>query len=371
MISISTPLPYPYDWANIHKKMMELWRENRNRSIPEPLTPLILGGADDSTPSEIRQRWETHINWINKHGFYEEIKKILPTSSPDYDVAAKIAGIPEWWPGSEKEAINKLFDGAELDDIDEIKYALNYGISIEERNREGQTPLITASQFWSTESIKFLIDNGANINAESIEYESIDDYEGMTPLCAAIMGEDGHSPYVEKEKHETTLLLLKKGASVKTKCNFLASPLQLACSFGLFETVVALVKYGANVEWSSADKFSPYPLLEAVMGQKIEIVSFLLKNKANRLRVGPDGELPIHHACISGKFELLNLLLEYDSKAQINFQNEDGETPLHVAAENSQLTIYQFLLKKGADFNIKNHNGESALDIVNRIKLKK
>lgn len=51
--------------------------------------------------------------------------------------------------------------------------------------------------------------------------------------------------------------------------------------------------------------------------------------------------------------------------ADINHQNGNGNTPLHVAVLENKSYIVNFLLEKGADPNIKNNENQTPLDIAN------
>lgn len=57
-------------------------------------------------------------------------------------------------------------------------------------------------------------------------------------------------------------------------------------------------------------------------------------------------------------------------KNNINNKDSNGNTALHLAAMDNKIFIIDFLLKHGADVKIKNNNGETALDILNKLKKK-
>lgn len=48
--------------------------------------------------------------------------------------------------------------------------------------------------------------------------------------------------------------------------------------------------------------------------------------------------------------------------ANINFQDDDGNTPLHIAIENDLYISMKILIEKGADKNIKNNDGYDSYD---------
>lgn len=74
------------------------------------------------------------------------------------------------------------------------------------------------------------------------------------------------------------------------------------------------------------------------------------------------GSSPLISAALFGKTEEARILL--DAGADINFQNNDGATALHVAAFFCRPEIVQLLLEKGADKNIRNKFGATAYESV-------
>jgi len=50
--------------------------------------------------------------------------------------------------------------------------------------------------------------------------------------------------------------------------------------------------------------------------------------------------------------------------ARVNQQNKDGWTALQVASQRGNEKVVKVLLEKGADFNMRNHKGETPLSVV-------
>ena len=74
------------------------------------------------------------------------------------------------------------------------------------------------------------------------------------------------------------------------------------------------------------------------------------------------GSSPLISAALFGKTEEARILI--DAGADINFQNNDGATALHVASFFCRPEIVQLLLDKGADKNIKNKFGATPYESV-------
>jgi len=67
-------------------------------------------------------------------------------------------------------------------------------------------------------------------------------------------------------------------------------------------------------------------------------------------------------AAWDGNYELVLVLIE--NGADINIRNEEGETALIAATDQGYQGIMELLLKKSADVNAKNNDGDTALDLA-------
>ncbi|XP_031400492.1 26S proteasome non-ATPase regulatory subunit 10 [Punica granatum] len=75
-----------------------------------------------------------------------------------------------------------------------------------------------------------------------------------------------------------------------------------------------------------------------------------------------DGRSLLHVAVSSGKSEVVNILCEADqSRSFINKKDEEGWAPLHSAASIGNPQILETLLNNGADINVQNDGGRTAL----------
>jgi palmitoyltransferase len=182
--------------------------------------------------------------------------------------------------------------------------------------------------------------------------------------------------------------------------------LKRAAANGDLDEVKRLVEAGADVnsadEWGSGTLLTWYPDVIAYLLAngadpnrqtnengasvlagicyvgEIQCAKVLLEQGAadpNRGRL-ESGETPLHHAVLGdepGRSELVNLLLFHgaDPNARTipgvesaNFWRDArtrGETPLHRAAAFASEEIIAFLLATGADPNIRDANGDSAV----------
>lgn len=107
----------------------------------------------------------------------------------------------------------------------------------------------------------------------------------------------------------------------------------------------------------NVDYYYDKPLHYAIRFCSKDIVKLLISKKADvNGRSKPDNQTPIHYC---EKEALLDLLIE--NGADINDQDNRGETPLHNASTLGRYKWAELLIKKGAKVNIKDKKGETPL----------
>ena len=123
---------------------------------------------------------------------------------------------------------------------------------------------------------------------------------------------------------------------------------------------------GANIDLRTAKGATA--LHHAIQKDQKELVSLLIALRADVNIADCDGKTPLHCAIQKGQKELAFILME--SKADVNATDRCGFTALHFA---SRLTdhfitdIAKELIRHGAIMGLKNKNGETAMDIGNKM----
>lgn len=101
------------------------------------------------------------------------------------------------------------------------------------------------------------------------------------------------------------------------------------------------------------------------LGHDAEKIAELINTSKN-----PLGNTALHLCCKYGSWEVLDTILDQEGGIDIDPQNVDGDTPLHVTVRYCDeepehgLFIARNLIEVGADPRIKNINNQLPLDLV-------
>lgn len=202
-----------------------------------------------------------------------------------------------------------------------VELLLKFGADANLQDGNDQTPLHIALRKKWLEVARKLLEHGANPNAK--------DDQGQITLHLVLQPiytePTGHTDLVE--------LLLKCGANVNAQDKNNATPLHLASSRGWSPTARRFLDCGANP--NAQDNQGRTPLQ-------------LLLEHSNDL-----------NACLY----LARLLLGYYG-ADVNIQDKNNVTALHLATNRWVLQVAQVLLEHGAQVNIKNDRDQTPLHLL-------
>lgn len=212
------------------------------------------------------------------------------------------------------------------------------GASINVVNIDGLTLLHQTILNQDVPSSLFLLNNGADPSKLTTENE--------TPLQLAIRR---HLPRI-------VVAVCEKGIDVNVKDEGGNCPLWMALESGQEDIATILVNYKCDTNfWSEGPDGCYQTLLHRALDENNESVAcFLIKSGCNvdsPRRPGPDGrggeeatdmQTPLHMACAWGLELVVQVLIEY--KANVNAQDAENKTPIHVAITNQHHTIIALLL---------------------------
>ncbi|WP_265035252.1 MULTISPECIES: ankyrin repeat domain-containing protein [unclassified Wolbachia] len=225
---------------------------------------------------------------------------------------------------------------AESNDEEIVQLFLMKGASINEVDKNGETPLHLASWGGHFDILQDLINNGANIGAK--------DSSGKTSLDIA--RDKGHNNLVQYLQ-QTQLTLDKQ--------------LLIAIGNSDLNKVRGLVAQGANIDTN--DKNGNTLLYSAAEIGDLNLVKLLLDNGANiEAKNGEYQATPLHGAVENYRIDVVKLLL--NRGANVNAEDKDNWTPLHYAADTNSLDIVKVLVDAHANLDARSDYGKAPLDIA-------
>ncbi len=217
------------------------------------------------------------------------------------------------------ENFSMLMQAARFGDAQGIwKYAAE-GMNVNERTKDGKTPLILAATGGHTSTVEALLDLGAEINLQ--------DNIGATALTAAATA--GHA--------ETVRVLLTRGADAGIKDRDGGSALLNAVFFGYRNAVAELLKRKQTIPQADLNESI---LVAAGMGHT-DIIEDMMTVGLDVNAVGLHGRTPLMAAAKFDRVEAVRALLK--SGARVDLKNDDGETALMIAQDHSGDEIIKLL----------------------------
>jgi ankyrin repeat protein len=271
----------------------------------------------------------------------------------------------------------------------------NGGI-IHDRSEGGLTPIFLAARQGAIASAELLIDAGADLTATEPQY-------GFTPMQTAIF--NGH--------YDLAARLIDRGADVNDGSLYTAvemrnlatysnrpNPPETDKQLSSLDVIRRLLDKGADPNRVYAKKIPPRqaqgdiivapgatPLYRAMKATDLTVARLLLEKGANPSVTIKDGSTPLMMAAglgarrvatdedvieKTGTADPLDAVRMFvDAGADIDAQNDLGNTALHYAAQTGAARIVEFLVARGARPDVYNYAGQTPVDLTKSQPLKK
>jgi ankyrin repeat protein len=312
---------------------------------------LILKGAHDLDATDMHGRTALHFAALSA-GF--EATRMLIEHAADVNARDKRGYTPlHYAMVSDEEDEDDHFRG--------LRLLLERGAEAEAQSNRGTTPLHLAASKMSPKIVQILTENATNIN--------IRNEQDQTALHKASLR--GNTDIID--------IMLNHGADVDAQDNSGSTPLHLTSSEPAAEV---LLKHGANVDLQNNKRQTALHI--ASQHGRFDIVRHLLKNGANVDAQDNDGSTPLHLAIskvsMDSKASLLSEVSEssdeFDLSEAIQYLDlSDGSetsddsseldlTALHLPSEHGCLDIIRLLLENGANVDAQDNDGSTPLHLI-------
>ena len=151
-------------------------------------------------------------------------------------------------------------------------------------------------------------------------------------------------------------VLLAHGGCVDRRDTAGSTPLKLAADAGFFDCVKLLYHNGASlaVLSESAPGEEPEVMSRVAASGAVDTLWCLIQGGVTICKVGDElpasGTTAVHRAAAAGCMQTLCLLIE--SGARFDLPDEDGNTPLMLAARSWSLECFRLLCENGAPLSV-------------------
>ncbi|WP_128113551.1 ankyrin repeat domain-containing protein [Polynucleobacter necessarius] len=184
---------------------------------------------------------------------------------------------------------------------------------------------------------------------------------GITSVCAQT--EDQITAFTKAAKFDDVSevkALLKQGVSPNA-LDPKGSPMLVLAVKDRSSAVIELLLADKRTDVDLSNKYGETPLMIASINGNLPIVKTLVLQK--NAMVDHVGWTPLHYACTNdGHIEVTQFLLA--NGATVDSRGLNGTTPLMMAVQSGNEDLVKLLLDKGANIQIRNNLGLTAIDIA-------
>ena len=280
------------------------------------------------------------------------------------------------------DVTEQLFEAVRKNELDTAARLLRdkgSGVDVNQMTSTSVTALYIAMENQNAAMVRMLIQNGADVNAASYCHLYCT-YEKPIVTAARLQNE------------ELVEMILNSGCLMEGSESYREgkTALQWAASHGNLAMAELLLAHGADINWIGM--YFHTAVHYATIADKPAMVRWLLDRGAE-ININGDGRTPLHIAAVRGNEEIVRALVEHsarlDTRDNFNFTpislaclrghlniakylmdarpadvGYDLPECLRKAAESGHVSVVWYLLDRGADVNVPNPAGETALGLA-------
>ena len=234
-----------------------------------------------------------------------------------------------------------LMEAAASGHSETVDFLLQVGADLNAKASSGETALFLAASRGHVEVVRILLAKGANVDLQR-------HFDGATPLSVAAQRGD----FIIAE------LLVQAGSSVNQLTNALFS----AAEMGDVGSVRVLLHIGANPrKRRKADRFTP--LFLAVQNGHVAVVQLFLDEGLHVVNDDVvNGVTLLMVASMNGHFAVASMLLVVGG-ANVHAKTDDGATALFFAAQHGHVKVVKLLSAAGGSISVTKKSGAQALHV--------
>ena len=316
-------------------------------------------------------------------GDIDQVKSLLGQLIADSDNQSSLASCVNKTDPSGNAAIHGAVFGGHLE---VLEFLCSCGADLLLKNSLGCSPLWIAAGYDKIDCLEYLSEQ---LSAAGKWEEALmsTNTSGDTPFLAAsskgnIAACKSLLSLVEKYSNETSWEVKKQ--MVRAANNSGDTPLKVAVGAGHIELVSFLLQVDDEICQkienndlqsrciNAKNNAGLTPLIVACERNNVDIVKILMEEHGAGLTCDAKSRSPLAVASFCGCKDVVEYLLSNQtSAALINDVDENGCTPLWLAARTGDLTMVKMLIDAGANATIKNNEGLSPEEVAVKFKKEK
>lgn len=291
---------------------------------------LLQAGAD---PNQVGEEDKTPLYLAVEHDNLELVEQLIQHG-------AKVNQL-------NKQGQNPLFALVDAGTSTEmVERLIAAGVDLKNKDQQGnsivQALSNSRSKYEALPRLQLMLEKGADPNVINSDLS--------TPLHQAVLS---HAP-------KTAQLLLSTGANPNAQDKDGATPLHYAVRLRAFKQIEQLIAHKATL--NLYNRFGKTALHIAVEENDKALVKRLLKAGASLYSVDKDLRTPLITAIAQNDTTMALLLIQH--KANVNALSKGGWRPLHFAVKHANNVLVKALLKQGADRQQRLWNGDTLTTLV-------
>jgi cytohesin len=293
--------------------------------LTDEVQELVVAGADKEAECQMEDGKSQRPLYLAALGNYAAIINILAAAQVNLNV--------------QEQRLQKtaLHIATEEGNLAAMRALIAAGANRDVHDANGFTPLHIAVTKGYSEAVNILIAAGADINAQ-------DSFHLRTPLQIA----------TERQDRKMVEILLEAGANRMVRDSNGVTPLQYAAGRKDFDIFQALVHANSNI--NSQDLTGVTPLHYAAGNGNLEAVKALIAAGADASTQDSSGATPLHKAIRAydkNKPTIYDIVARYlirsGGQGLTGIYDSEGQTPLHIAVQQGNLRMAEYLLRYHAD----------------------
>ncbi|XP_055604400.1 uncharacterized protein LOC129752655 [Uranotaenia lowii] len=308
----------------------------------------ILFSAGDNPFEEVGHGFPPHTTLLHIAA--------LKNSSKAASLLIKVAKIPVDCRNFHQQTPLSL--AASSKGLKTAKLLLTNGANIDLINDQGKPPLVLALETDYLEMVQLLLTHGSNLGIlKTFRYDHPTKY-GVLHMLA-----------VESKSAE---LLARILPSLDPNCEDLIgrTPLHYAAQNNSVEVIQFLLEAGSNLHHQESSGATP--LIRAIAQGHLEAYRTLLNAGADSGVVQTfrnrnfNHESVLHVVAERGHLAMMKILVE-ELGCELDVQDDQGNTPLHLAVKAGELATVKYLLSKNASIGIRNNEGIAVYQLLEAV----